>query len=48
MNRKLIVCIKRVFLYFNFLGHMAPGDQPQWVLDMLLRFTTHKGFKNFQ
>lgn len=27
-------------------GHMAPADQPQWVLDMLLRLTTKKGFKN--
>ncbi|XP_031635891.1 venom serine carboxypeptidase-like [Contarinia nasturtii] len=26
-------------------GHMAPGDQPKWVLDMLLRFTYHKGFQ---
>ncbi|XP_031635907.1 venom serine carboxypeptidase-like [Contarinia nasturtii] len=26
-------------------GHMAPGDQPKWVLDMLLRFTHHKGFQ---
>nr|AAY27740.1 salivary/fat body serine carboxypeptidase [Sitodiplosis mosellana] len=25
-------------------GHMAPGDQPKWVLDMLPRFTLHKGF----
>ncbi len=25
-------------------GHMAPADQPKWVLDMLLRMTTGKGF----
>lgn len=25
-------------------GHMAPADQPHWVLDMLLRLTTKKGF----
>lgn len=33
-------------LRFNlyFTGHMAPGDQPKWVMDMLLRFTYHKGF----
>lgn len=23
---------------------MAPGDQPKWVMDMLLRFTYHKGY----
>lgn len=27
-------------------GHMAPADQPKWVLDMILRFTTGKGFPN--
>lgn len=25
-------------------GHMSPADQPKWVLDMLLRMTTGKGF----
>ncbi|XP_037034544.1 venom serine carboxypeptidase-like [Bradysia coprophila] len=25
-------------------GHMAPADQPKWVLDMLMRMTTGKGF----
>lgn len=26
-------------------GHMAPADQPKWVMDMMLRFTHHKGFQ---
>lgn len=29
-----------------FAGHMAPHDQPKWTYDMLLRFTTGKGFMN--
>lgn len=28
-------------------GHMAPADQPKWILDMLLRMTTGKGFRHF-
>lgn len=28
----------------TLLGHMAPMDQPKWILDMILRFTYHKRF----
>lgn len=27
-------------------GHMVPGDQPKWALDMILRMTSGKGFVN--
>lgn len=46
----LVLCsIRKLNQYCIYiLGHMAPGDQPKWVLDMLLRFTHHKGFKTHQ
>lgn len=40
----LYLKISQIDNIFRFKGHSSPKDQPKWTLDMMQRFTQHRGF----